>query len=900
MSDIIKSKNDHRLYKYIRLKNRLDVLLINDNNTKMSCASLTVGVGSFDEPIPGLAHFLEHMLFLGSEKYPKEDEYSTMISNNGGYSNAYTTDEHTNYYFSTQNDGFYECLDIFAHFFISPLFTESSVMREINAVNSEHEKNISNDLWRQQYIISTTCNKDIPLANFTTGNTETLNRKDIRKQVMDFYDKYYSAHLMKLVVISPLSLKEMEDKIIEIFSKVKLNVFNPVRKYTNIPLKTPSYLEIIPVKKEDILILTWQVPYKNIGLWNPYYVLLHILGHEGKNTLVDYLKNKGYIKDLYCEIGSIVGDYVLLTLKIKVLELNKLQLIYNCIYSYINTLFDTLKTNKKEYINLYKDICDINKINFDTIQYGDLLDYVSTLGANWSKYKLKYKNLLCFSNMFEEYNDSHVNELLTILKHMTNDNSVTILSSHSIDKHTEVDKWYKIKYNKYIGKKIDYENNIKLSLPASNPFIIKDYNILDKSKYISLNSNKPLSFIKGGFKIYWKFDTVFKIPKTRIITYIRIPDILNNAKSFTTLQLYLMCFKHQLNPYLYEMILASYDIHFNIVHNVIKLSIYGYVDKIYDVLKFIIDNITKINILEKYYLINKEKFKLILNNTKYDMLYELLNDLHNKNVYNIYYDHHDMLKEIDNIRFEDLQNIKNLFYKISSITTYVHGNIDIDKVNNIYHKLKKLSPKIDDINMIKIKNNIIKRIKSENKEETNNIVGLYYPIGYSIPNKNTHEWKNIRLLINLIDLIIYKSFYHELRTTQQLGYIVKAFPYIIGTDESPYYYYIFIIQSNHKSSKYLEDKIREFINKFNIDDSLSEDKFNKFKLSVKHILEDPDKTLYDASEKYFKSVINPNNVYDIENLLISHLDTINRDDLINFYKKYILNGTPNIVSIDSK
>ena len=48
--------------------------------------------GSFSDPakFPGLAHFLEHMLFFSSEKYPEEDEYSKFIQEHGGFCNAYT------------------------------------------------------------------------------------------------------------------------------------------------------------------------------------------------------------------------------------------------------------------------------------------------------------------------------------------------------------------------------------------------------------------------------------------------------------------------------------------------------------------------------------------------------------------------------------------------------------------------------------------------------------------------------------------------------------------------------------------------------------------------------------------------------------------------------------------
>ena len=79
--------------------------------------------GSFDDPKarPGLAHFLEHMLFIGTEKYPEPDGYFSFVESNGGSSNAYTAPEVTNYFFDVKPDAFREGLDRFAHFFIDPL-----------------------------------------------------------------------------------------------------------------------------------------------------------------------------------------------------------------------------------------------------------------------------------------------------------------------------------------------------------------------------------------------------------------------------------------------------------------------------------------------------------------------------------------------------------------------------------------------------------------------------------------------------------------------------------------------------------------------------------------------------------------------------------------------------------
>lgn len=88
---ITKSDTDKATYRYVVLPNRMKALLISDPNCDKAAAAVDVGVGTafslhlvdnspvgyFSDPdhIPGLAHFLEHLLFMGTDRYPSENEY---------------------------------------------------------------------------------------------------------------------------------------------------------------------------------------------------------------------------------------------------------------------------------------------------------------------------------------------------------------------------------------------------------------------------------------------------------------------------------------------------------------------------------------------------------------------------------------------------------------------------------------------------------------------------------------------------------------------------------------------------------------------------------------------------------------------------------------------------------
>lgn len=167
------------------------------------------------EKLPGLAHFCEHMLFLGTEKYPHENGYTTYLSQSGGSSNAATYPLMTKYHFHVAPDKLDGALDRFAQFFIAPLFTPSATEREINAVNSEHEKNLSSDLWRIKQVHRHLAKSDHAYSKFGSGNKATLSELpksqgiDVRDELLKFHQKWYSANIMCLAVIGKGKSKEL-------------------------------------------------------------------------------------------------------------------------------------------------------------------------------------------------------------------------------------------------------------------------------------------------------------------------------------------------------------------------------------------------------------------------------------------------------------------------------------------------------------------------------------------------------------------------------------------------------------------------------------------------------------------------------------------------------------------
>ena len=216
-----KRPGDEREVRALVLDNGLEVLLVSDPKMQKSAAALDVAVGSMEDPRNGLgqAHFLEHLLFLGTKKYPDVEEYSEYLAANGGSGNAYTADENTNYQLEVNHDALQGALDRFAQFFIEPLFDAEFVERERNAVNSEHQKNVQSDGWRRNQVFTDMAREGHPFGKFSTGTLETLAGAT-REQIIDFYQRTYSANVMKLCVMGNHPLDTLEAWTKESFSAV--------------------------------------------------------------------------------------------------------------------------------------------------------------------------------------------------------------------------------------------------------------------------------------------------------------------------------------------------------------------------------------------------------------------------------------------------------------------------------------------------------------------------------------------------------------------------------------------------------------------------------------------------------------------------------------------------------
>ena len=304
---------DQAQFRRLVLDNGLRVLLMSDAKLNKSSASLAVDVGQIDDPrdSEGLAHFTEHMLFLGTEKYPEEGEYSRFIRSNGGSNNAYTTSDHTNYQFDIRHQALPQALDRFAQFFVAPRFNPEFVGREVSAVHNEAMRHVQNDFRRVWSVLREVYDPRSGEAKFSTGNKDTLARAD-PAAVRAFFERHYSADRMALAITGRAPLDELEALARGTFSAIP-------RRGMGGTLHAPIYLQpkaalrmalVEPVRELRQLQLEFLLP-PTRGLFasRSDRLLTELLEYPGAGGLLAQLKAEGLANSLNASLWERTPQY---------------------------------------------------------------------------------------------------------------------------------------------------------------------------------------------------------------------------------------------------------------------------------------------------------------------------------------------------------------------------------------------------------------------------------------------------------------------------------------------------------------------------------------------------------------------------------------------------------------
>lgn len=882
--NIIKSPNDHRRYQHLTLSNGLCVLLVEDNQASQAAASMAVNVGHFDDPVsrPGMAHFLEHMLFLGTEKFPESGEYHAFINQHGGNNNAWTGTEHTNFFFSINADVYEESLDRFSQFFIAPLFNEELVDRERHAIESEFSLKLKDDIRRTYQVQKETVNPKHPFSKFSVGNLKTLagDESKLREELITFYQSHYSANIMTLCLVAPCPLAELERLATQYFSPVinrQLNKTYPdVAIYEQEQLR--SQLQIIPLKEQKRVAITFNLPaidpfYKH----KPLTFISHLLGYEGNDSLLSYLKEQGLAVNLSAGGGVNGYNFKDYNISIQLTEkgLTQLDSVIQCAFEYI----ELIKTQGLEDWR-YQERANLLNLAFKYQEQIRTLDLASHLSINMHHYDIE-------DLVFGDYkmDGLDVPETLGLLQKMTPENMRIQLIAAELDTQKQA-KWYHTPYQitpiseQRMASWANVQVRPELKLPKVNPFIIADsIPRPDKSQ-----STIPIIVSQEeGYRIWHRKDDEFNVPKGHLYLSLDSGRAASSAKNAALTRLYVEMLLDYLVEYTYQAEVAGLSYNIYPHQGGITLHLTGFTGKQEDLLSLLIDKARERNFTQKRFdSIKRQILRSWYNQTRAKPISQIFTSL-TVTLQKRSYEPSRMAEELEEITLDDLHNHVSQFYEKIHLEGLVYGDWLVEETQALGRRLDHIlslvsSPSEEsgrELVNLESKGTLLREISTSHQDSS---IIVYY--------QSTHSTPEMMALFSLLNHTMSSTFFHELRTKRQLGYMV-------GTGYLPLNRYpgiIFYIQSPTSAPLQLLEAIDEFIADFSYAVmQITNQQWEITKQGLINQIMEHDANLKTRGQRYWSSIGNKDYDFNQRELVVNQVSKLTRSDVIKFMMQRMRN-----------
>jgi insulysin len=504
----------------------LRVLTVLDRDAEKSAFAVAVEAGSLEDPadFQGLAHFCEHMLFLGSDKYPDQDAFSRQLALHDGNHNAYTSAEETVYFNEIGNEGLDKGMDIFAQFFIAPTFQTGMVDKEIHAVDSEHMKYKPDTQRRLWHLLYSIANPENPSHQFATGDLETLKTrpekegKSLVEALHLFHKQNYCVNRMTLVLVMNKSNDEqleLAHKHFDNLPKATAESCPPRPRYVD---KTPFSLELgnlgrqltIATPGSPEMWLFFPMPdlkknYKNQAesyLW-------HVLGHYGQGGLKALLQEEDLSHSFsYSGHSTVAGSAIIVTFSLTEKGAKDPSAIMQHFFAYLDVVRKagvdkTIIDNMKQ----------MRQVQFDYQEkQASEFNFVSSLAGSAPHYAPE--DVLTGGFLL----DTPSVELTTeVLSKLTADNMNIALVLPTFDEKTgnAHEKYYDFKYdNVAIDSKLieslKQASDARLAVPPNLLYVPRKLDLITEGS----GDNGPNQLMKQGrLELWWQGMAEAKLPK---------------------------------------------------------------------------------------------------------------------------------------------------------------------------------------------------------------------------------------------------------------------------------------------------------------------------------------------------------------------------------------------------
>lgn len=836
---VVKSPNDVRAYRYIELANGLKALLASDPNADKAAASLTVFRGSFHEPAerPGLAHFLEHMLFIGTEKYPEVDGYQAFISAHGGSSNAYTAGDHTNYFFDIDPAHFKAGMDRFAQFFIAPLLDPAYVERERNAVHSEYQLQLKDDGWRAFAASKMALNPDHPLARFNIGSLETLGDGTF-DALKTFFEAHYSADQMALVALSNESLDDMQHWIAPLFEGIadRQRGAKPVAVPPYSADGLPARLRIQPQK--EIRSVSYEFP---VPSTRPHYrtkpesYINNLLGHEGEGSLYAALKGRGWIESLTASSAHIddAVSAIDVTIGLTPAGGEQIEAITTALFAYIDLLRSEAPSRWR-----YREQAQLAQTHFRFQEPSSALGFVYRTGP--TLVHLPPADLLRAPYLMADFDPELIEQYLS---HLTPDNvRMTVIRPDAAT--DRVEPWFKVPYalergpiamDPPVGK-----TQFEFHLPAENPFIPDNLTALPDDPV-------PPRRLEAaeGIEAWLDRDLEFGAPRANLRLLLTVPGGgLASVDDEVAASIYRDLVVDQLNAYAYPAWLAGLSFNIGLTARGYLVEIGGYTDKQDVLLPRVLEALSDAEIEPGAFERFRDERVRNWRNESLERPFSQAYTALRKALHNSAWPAEMLAEAAKQLTVEALRTWRSERLNRFGLVALLHGNLDEEQAIDIVESVRERLP-VEAVSPFRVE---VAKVADSFRvplaiDHADAAVALYV--------QDEQPGINARAQSALAAQLMKQAFFTELRTEQQLGYAVFA-------QDTPFRDQGglgFIVQSPVASPAVLEQAILTFLDaRPNAVRSLSDEAFAQHKAGLISDLTERDKNLSQRSQRLWRNL----------------------------------------------
>ncbi|KAL7686292.1 putative metalloenzyme, LuxS/M16 peptidase, peptidase M16, middle/third domain-containing protein [Plasmopara halstedii] len=915
---------DERKYETFTLSNNLQVLIVSDPKTEKSAAAMDVHVGHQSDPedLPGLAHFLEHMLFLGTAKYPDENSYKKFLSAHSGRSNASTSQMHTNFYFDVLSDHLHEALDRFAQFFIAPLFTPAATQREMNAVNSENAKNLQNDHRRLYQLQKSLSNPSHPYHKFGTGNRETLGTipsekgVDVRAALLEFHTTYYSASIMKLVIYGKESLATLKSWAEQLFADIK----NTGRSFPTFGEAVPfddsrlaRVVHVAPVKDLRVIDISWPLPslYQDF-MTKPTKILSHLMGHEGPGSILSFLKEQKWGNGLSAGLFRDHEDWALFGVKVDVTNagIEHVNEIVEVVYQYLQILRE--ETPFEPWIFHETQNLALQSFRFKSKE--NPINYTSHLANVMHRFPPKL--ILSGDYLLYEYDGNKVQKVLDLL--IPDRMLLTIISKTFEGKTQSLEKWY---HTPYSDSPIAFEllqrwtsppPNLKLNLPHRNEFICSDFSIVTPSRSSpavvngeeGCNACPILLQHDEHCRLWYQPDMYFRKPKMLFHFLFYSPSLSNTPFHTVLTSLFVRYLKDKLTEVSYDAELAGmeYEIGFN--SRALELHLGGFSHKLPVLLCKVLQQM--IDMTETTYEYEEAVFDRVKDRTKrmyenffleepYQRAVHVGSQLLELSKWSV----DDKIQAIHHVKLSDLAAHSHFIFHQVFVEGFMYGNLRQSTALDLMQKVL-LSFGFDSSEQTKrqsfplyssqeIKPRIVRladaseyryQRRAWNDANVNSAICILHQIDCEVEGSTMA----LRARLELFAHILKEPCFNQLRTKEQLGYLV--FSGILRTEGVEYLR--ILIQSDVASPQVLDQRIESFLAQFrSILVKMSSFTWQKQVNAVVKALTEKPKHEMEEATRAWREIANETFVFDRRQRVAAIVSTLQPRDLVSFFDLFI-------------